>query len=278
MQHHHAHIASCLADNGADGPVIGVAFDGTGYGTDGTIWGGEFLVADLAAFSRAGHLAQVPMPGGTAAIRQPWRMAAAYLTGTTAAAGLDVASLPVTQRNAARWDAVVTMARRGINAPRTSSAGRLFDAAAALLGVRDEISYEGQAAIELEQLADPGEAGAYAAAIEPGAEPGEPFRAAGADLIGAAVADLAAGVRREVVAARFHNGLAALIEDGCVLLREQNGLNTVALSGGVFQNLLLLRGHGHPPAGARLHRAHPLPGPGQRRRHQPRPGRGGGRP
>jgi hydrogenase maturation protein HypF len=234
VQHHHAHIASCLADNGADGPVIGVAFDGTGYGTDGTIWGGEFLVADLAAFSRAGHLAQVPMPGGAAAIRQPWRMAAAYLDQLAAPC------LPVSQRNAARWEAVVSMARRGINAPLTSSAGRLFDAAAALLGVRDEISYEGQAAIELEQLADPGEAGAYAAAIEPGAESGEPFRAAGADLIGAAVADLAAGVAREVIAARFHNGLAALIEDGCVLLREDRGLNTVALSGGVFQNLLLL--------------------------------------
>ncbi len=240
VQHHHAHIASCLADNGADGPVIGVALDGTGYGTDGTIWGGEFLVADLAAFSRSGHLAQVPMPGGAAAIRQPWRMAAAYLA-EPAAAGLDVASLPVARRNAARWDSVVTMARRGINAPRTSSAGRLFDAAAALLGVRDEISYEGQAAIELEQLADPGEAGAYAAVIQPGAEPGEPFRADGADLIGAVARDLAAGVRREVVAARFHNGLAALIEDGCVLLREHHGLNTVALSGGVFQNLLLLR-------------------------------------
>jgi hydrogenase maturation protein HypF len=239
VQHHHAHIASCLADNEAAGPVIGVAFDGTGYGTDGTIWGGEFLVADLAGFRRAGHLAPVPMPGGAAAIRQPWRMAAAYLDQH---AGRDVAGLPVAQRNAARWDAIISMARRGINAPLTSSAGRLFDAAAALLGVRDEISYEGQAAIELEQLADPGEPGAYAAAIEPGAEPGEPFRASGADLIGAAVADLAAGVSREVAAARFHNGLAALIADGCVLLREQHGLNTVALSGGVFQNLLLLGG------------------------------------
>ena len=240
VQHHHAHIASCLADNGADGPVIGVAFDGTGYGTDGTIWGGEFLVADLAAFSRSGHLATVPMPGGAAAIRQPWRMAAAYLDqlglGQT---GPGQATPPVARRNAARWDAVVTMARRGVNAPLTSSAGRLFDAAAALLGVRDEISYEGQAAIELEQLADPAEGGAYHAAIEPGG-PGEPFRAAGADLIGAAAADLAAGVPREVIAARFHHGLAALIEDGCVLLREQRGLSTVALSGGVFQNLLLL--------------------------------------
>jgi hydrogenase maturation protein HypF len=282
VQHHHAHIASCLADNGADdrtgdrtvGPVIGVAFDGTGYGTDGTIWGGEFLIATPADFVRAGHLAPVPMPGGAAAIRQPWRMAAAYLddlatSGSTSRNGLaavpDVASLAVARRNAARWDPIVAIARHRVNAPLTSSAGRLFDAAAAILGIRDEISYEGQAAIELEQLADPAETGAYHAAItlpgggttgtgstraaaadpvatDPVGEPaGGPFRASGADLIGAAVADLVAGVPREIIAARFHNGLAALIQDGCVLLREQHGLDTVALSGGVFQNLLLLR-------------------------------------
>jgi hydrogenase maturation protein HypF len=237
VQHHHAHIASCLADNGADdrlgGPVIGVAFDGTGYGLDGTIWGGEFLVATLADFIRAGHLTPVPMPGGAAAVRQPWRLAAAYLD----AARSEAARLPVARRNAARWDTIVAMARRGVNAPLTSSAGRLFDAAAAILDVRDEISYEGQAAIELEQLADPAETGAYHAGIEPS----EPFRAHGADLIAAAVADLAAGVPRQVIAARFHHGLAALIQDGCVLARERHGVNTVALSGGVFQNLFLLR-------------------------------------
>jgi hydrogenase maturation protein HypF len=284
VQHHHAHIASCLADNGADytagGPVIGVAFDGTGYGTDGTIWGGEFLIATPAEFLRAGHLAPVPMPGGAAAIRQPWRMAAAYLDELVTAipvvpatpadapgpvragapsARLDVTSLPVARRNADRWDTIVAMARRRVNAPLTSSAGRLFDAAAAILGVRDEITYEGQAAIELEQLADPAETGAYHAGIETSgsrnigagstwaaidplgsALAGGPFRASGADLIAAAVEDLGASVPREIVAARFHNGLAALIQDGCVLLREQHGLSTVALSGGVFQNLLLL--------------------------------------
>jgi hydrogenase maturation protein HypF len=240
VQHHHAHIASCLADNGAEGPVIGVAFDGTGYGTDGTIWGGEFLIADLARFLRAGHLAQVPMPGGAAAIRQPWRMAAAYLDAAGPGPGL--AGLDVARRNADRWDTVTAMARRGVNAPLTSSAGRLFDAVGALLGVRDEITYEGQAAIELEQLADPGEARTYRAGIETAPiEAGEPFLVRGADLVAAAVDDLAIGVPAEHIAARFHHGVAALIEDGCVLLREQHALNTVALSGGVFQNLMLLR-------------------------------------
>jgi hydrogenase maturation protein HypF len=235
VQHHHAHVASCLADNGEEGPVIGVAFDGTGYGTDGTIWGGEFLIADLTRFERAGHLAPVPMPGGAAAIRQPWRMTAAYLTAAYPDGpppGLDV-----TRRNEHRWADVVTLARRGINAPVTSSAGRLFDAVSALLGVRDVINYEGQAAVELEQLADPAEPGAY----EAGFEPGEPFRVTGADLIRQAAADLAGGTGRGIIAARFHNGVVRLIEQGCVLGRERHGLSTVALSGGVFQNLTLLR-------------------------------------
>jgi hydrogenase maturation protein HypF len=235
VQHHHAHIASCLADNGASGPVIGVAFDGTGFGTDGTIWGGEFLVADLAGFQRGGHLAPLPMPGGAAAIRQPWRMAAAYLDA--AFSGAPPEDLGVIRRNQARWPAVVALARRGVNSPLTSSAGRLFDAVAALLGVRDAISYEGQAAVELEQVADPAETSFYRAGIRNH----YPFGILGIDLVRAAVDDLAAGISRETIAARFHNGVAALIEAGCVLLRERHGLGTVALSGGVFQNLLLLR-------------------------------------
>ena len=242
VQHHHAHIASCLADNGEEGPVIGVAFDGTGFGTDGTIWGGEFLLADLAGFERAGHLEPVPMPGGAAAIRQPWRMAAAYLDAAYAA---DVpAALEVMGRNAGRWRDVVTMARRGINAPPTSSAGRLFDAVAALLGVRDTINYEGQAAVELEQRADPAERGAYRASVGPGAAgPGGeagPLRIRGADLVRAAAEDLLAGAAPPVIAARFHRGVAAAIAEVCAALRERSGLVTVALSGGVFQNLLLL--------------------------------------
>jgi hydrogenase maturation protein HypF len=235
VQHHHAHIASCLADNGEtdlNGPVIGVAFDGTGYGLDGTLWGGEFLVAGLAGFERAGHLTPVPLPGGAAAIRQPWRMAAAYLAG----AGAEPEGTEVYRRHEGQWAAVLSLARAGVNAPLTSSAGRLFDAVSALVGVRDTINYEGQAAVELEQLADPLERDSYHAGLSGQA----PFQVAGADLVRAAADDLVAGVAAGVIAARFHHGVAALIEDACAAIRDQRGLDTVALSGGVFQNLLLL--------------------------------------
>jgi hydrogenase maturation protein HypF len=217
VQHHHAHIASCLADNREAGPVIGVAFDGTGYGPDGTIWGGEFLLASLTGFERIGHLATVPMPGGAAAIRQPWRMAAAYL-------GTEIRGWHP------EWDAVVSMAHKGINSPLTSSAGRLFDAAAALLSVRDEINYEGQAAVELEQLADPMITDAYPVRVDD-------LIVQGVDLLRAILDDR--GTPRPVMAARFHNGVAAAILAGCQQARDRTGLSTVALSGGVFQNVLL---------------------------------------
>ena len=235
VQHHHAHIASCLADNEAGGPVIGVAFDGTGFGPDGTIWGGEFLLADLATAERGGSLAGLPMPGGAAAIRQPWRMAAVYLDAAFPGALPD--GLAVAARNSAAWADVLAMAQRGVSSPVTSSAGRLFDAVAALLGVRDTINYEGQAAVELEQLAAAGpEHRGYPARITPG----PPFTAAGPDLVRAAAEDLLAGLPPDVISARFHRGMAGLIVAGCQLLRESSGLGTVALSGGVFQNLLLL--------------------------------------
>ncbi len=234
VQHHHAHIAACLADNGEAGPVIGVAFDGTGYGTDGTIWGGEFLIADLARFERAGSLDPVAMPGGAAAIRQPWRMAAAYLAACYP--GTPPAGLAVVRRNEQYWAAVLAMADRKINSPLTSSAGRLFDAVAALIGVRDAVNYEGQAAIELEQLADVSERSSYPAAI---GSRDRWLSMRGADLIAAAAEDLAAGVAAPLIAARFHNGVAAATVTMCARLRDQTGLTVVALSGGVFQNLLL---------------------------------------
>jgi hydrogenase maturation protein HypF len=228
VQHHHAHIASCLADNGELGPVLGVAFDGLGYGSDGTFWGGEFLLADLAGFQRLAHLVPVPMPGGTAAIRQPWRMAAAYL-------GSDAPD-ELKQRNATQWDAVLTMVSRQVNAPLTSSAGRLFDAVAAVVGIRDSINYEGQAAVELEQRADLTEQSSYHAAVTEGPA----LQLHGADLVRAAVADLRAGVAPEVISTRFHHGVADAIVRVCLLLRDSTGVGVAALSGGVFQNVLLL--------------------------------------
>jgi hydrogenase maturation protein HypF len=228
VQHHHAHIASCLADNGEAGPVIGVAFDGTGYGTDGTIWGGEFLVADLTGFTRAAHLDPVPMPGGTAAIRSPWRMAAAHLAAAYPDGFPDLA---VQDRNAPDWAAVLGMADREVNSPRTSSAGRLFDAVAALLGIRDTINYEGQAAIELEQHADPSVCGTYPMSTHDNLPC--------AELIRAVVDDLRCGEPIPAIAARFHNAVADAVTNTCARIREQTGIGVVALSGGVWQNLLL---------------------------------------
>jgi hydrogenase maturation protein HypF len=258
VQHHHAHIASCLADNGLDtdttGPVIGVALDGLGYGTDGTIWGGELLLVELAGFTRFGHLDPVPMPGGTAAITEPWRMALSYLDGLY---GEQIPELDVLRRQGRRWQQVRAVARAGVNSPLTSSAGRLFDAVAAILGIRDAINYEGQAAVELEQRADPAERGGYPV----GVRDGEPFRLLGADLVRAAVDELRAGVPVPTIAARFHNGLAGAVVDGCERIRRATGVGLVALSGGVFQNSLLLQGclHRLTDRGFQVLRHHQVP-------------------
>ncbi|HEX6920522.1 MAG TPA: carbamoyltransferase HypF [Actinomycetes bacterium] len=238
VQHHHAHIASCLADNGEVGPVIGIALDGLGFGTDATLWGGELLVADLATSRRVGHLEQVPMPGGAAAIREPWRMAAAYLQ---AAYGGEAPAGPWTSRwDPARTRTVRAMADRGVNAPLTSSAGRLFDAVAALAGVRDSVTYEGQAAVELEQLAEPDEDGSYPAGASGSGVVDDPLVLRGTDLVRSVVDDLSRTVPVGRVAARFHNGLADALVAAASTLRRRHGLDVVALSGGVFQNALLL--------------------------------------
>jgi hydrogenase maturation protein HypF len=237
VQHHHAHIAACLADNGEQGPAIGVAFDGLGFGLDGTIWGGEFLIADLAKFERVGHLEAVPMPGGTAAIKQPWRMAASYLRKAYSESENFPEHLKVVERNANQWPPITALIKSGINSPLTSSAGRLFDAVAAILSVRDCINYEGQAAVELEHLAAVGEDGAYEVAV-PAAIP---FEFHGAALVRSVVDDLRTGTSADVVAARFHNSISMMIVKACAAIRIIRGLGLVALSGGVFQNQLLLR-------------------------------------
>jgi hydrogenase maturation protein HypF len=230
VQHHHAHLASCLADNGEAGPVIGLACDGLGYGTDGVLWGGEVMEVSLTGFRRLAHLQEVPLPGGTTAIRQPWRMAAAWLR----AAAIDGADLPVARRNPG-WATVGRLLDSRIGVPVTTSVGRLFDAVAALVGVRDAVNYEGQAAIELEQAAmcDSGRGG-YPARAEGGV-------LHGSDLVGGVVDDLRAGLDVPVIAARFHAGLAGLLADAAVDACAATGRDTVALSGGVFQNVLLMR-------------------------------------
>ncbi len=232
VQHHHAHIASCMAENGLSGkqPVIGVAFDGTGYGTDGAIWGGEFLIADYNSCRRAAHLEYLPLPGGDAAIRRPYRTALAALWAAGVEWGDDLA--PVAAAAAEERRVLARQLETGVNVVPTSSAGRLFDAVSALAGLRQIVNYEAQAAIELEM------------AVEEGVEEGYDF-GLGAEIgfapcLRAVVADVRAGVDAGVVAARFHNGLARMIAQVCTRLREESGLGVVALSGGVFQNVALL--------------------------------------
>ena len=217
VQHHHAHAASCLAEHGEKGPALAIVLDGTGYGPDGTIWGGEVLRCDLRGYERVAHLEPVPLPGGEAAVREPWRVAAAYLERR----GLDVPW--------ERWTAV--RQSLAVNAPLSSGAGRLFDAVSALLGVREQVSYEGQAAIELEHLAaDVVAVTPYECRLEGGV-------IRNSDFILAAAADLRAGRDRRVIAAAFHEGVAAVFANACVAAGDHD---TVVLSGGCFQNVRLL--------------------------------------
>ena len=171
VQHHHAHVASCMAENGVDEPVIGVSFDGTGYGADGRLWGGEFLVAELGGYRRAAHLKYLPLPGGEAAIKRPYRMAASYLLDALGPEALGWELPPLRAAEPGELALLQRQIERGLNSPLTSSAGRLFDAVASLIGVRQVVNYEGQAAIEMEMVADPSEEGRY----EWGVLPGEPL-------------------------------------------------------------------------------------------------------
>jgi hydrogenase maturation protein HypF len=235
VQHHHAHIASCMAENGLNEKVIGVALDGTGYGTDGQIWGGEFLVADFEGFERRAHLRYVPLAGGDVAIRQPWRSGLSYLRDTYGDELPD--GLPLL-RDVAEKDRVLVwkMLEQGINTFGTSSCGRLFDAVASILGLRHEINFEAQAAIELEMTARVGTGGVYPFQIEFG----EPWQIDVRPVIESIVNEMQECVDRGVIAARFHNTMAEMIAQVCRKAREREGLNEVCLSGGTFQNMFLL--------------------------------------
>lgn len=263
VQHHHAHIASAMAEHGLDGSrrVIGIAFDGTGYGDDGAMWGGEFLLADYRGYTRFAHLAYVPLPGGDAAVRRPYRMALSHLW----AANLDWSpELPCTVACPPDELRVLkTQLDRNLNCAPTSSMGRLFDAVSSLAGIRHHAGYEAQAAIELEYAAraagaehedgdGDGDGRGYRFALRfPAPGSGDPVVADPAPLLAAVVADVRAGAATPLIAARFHSGVAGLVADLCVLARERYGLESAALTGGVFANTLLssacarrLRAHG----------------------------------
>ena len=249
IQHHHAHIASVIAEHALTGPVIGIAADGTGYGLDGAIWGCEIMRADLNAFQRLAHLAYVPLPGGEQAVRQPWRMAAVYLQRAYGDAFLDLSIPFVQQLSRAKWRILAQMIAKGLNSPPTSSLGRLFDAVAALLGLPAHAashapqytvnqSYEGQAASELEQRA-------HDASDEEESYPfllsdQTPVQIDVAPMLRAIVNDIQQGQPVAQIARKFHCSIAALLTEVCIQTRTHTGLNTVALSGGVFQNRLLV--------------------------------------
>lgn len=235
VQHHHAHIASCMAENHLRGKVIGVALNGTGFGTDGKIWGGEFMVADLAGFERRGHLRYVPLPGGDAAVRQPWRMALSYLRDTLGNGPIPDSLKFAPQVSEKEKSMVDQMILRRIQTIETSSCGRLFDAVAAMVGL-GQATFEGQAAIALESAALPGIDESYRFSIDDA----EPMQIDMRPAIEALVRDIAVGKPAGYVSARFHNTVAQAISEMCLRIRKQEGLNRVCLSGGVFQNTYLL--------------------------------------
>jgi hydrogenase maturation protein HypF len=226
VQHHHAHLVSCLVENRHAGPAIGVIFDGFGWGDDGTGWGGEFLIGDAEGYERAAFLSPVPLPGGAKAIREPWRMAVAHCR----AAFGEVPPLVRSILDEERLDAVAAICADPATL-QTSSMGRLFDAVAALCGLAKAITYEGEAAIALEGLA------ADSDRVDDGYAWSE---SDAASVIRSVVRDLEAGVDRSLVAYRFHRGVVEFVVSRCIRQRDSSGLNSVALSGGVFQNRLLV--------------------------------------
>ncbi|MBN2123976.1 MAG: carbamoyltransferase HypF [Deltaproteobacteria bacterium] len=239
VQHHHAHIVSCAVENGVTSPVLGIALDGTGYGDDGAMWGGEFLLADCTGFRRLAHLEYIPLPGGDAAVRRPYRMALSALVTLFGEDALDPLPAFLREVSQVELDLIKAQIRRGIHSPPTSSMGRLFDSVAAILGICKEIDFEGQAAAELEMLGTdvdcPPETYPYGISEEEGKK----IIRLG-PLLAGVMEDLASGMPKGVLSAKFHRSIAELIARTCETLSRETGLDRVALSGGVFQNRLLL--------------------------------------
>ncbi len=235
VQHHHAHVASCMAENHLRDKVIGIAFDGTGYGTDGQIWGGEFLVCDYSSFERRAHFRYISLPGGDTAVRQTWRPALSWLDESF---GNELPlELPFLRCIPEKRVALVRqMLQRRFNTILTSSCGRLFDAVAALIGIRNEATFEGQAAIELEVATMDGIEDVYGFDIEDGPPASIDMR----PMIRAIVRDLRDGVAAGVIASRFHNTVAEVIAEVCRRIRSADHLKRVCLSGGTLQNMYLL--------------------------------------
>jgi hydrogenase maturation protein HypF len=235
VQHHHAHIASCMAENGLHEPVIGIAFDGAGYGSDGEVWGGEFLICGYEGFERAAHLRYVPLIGGDRAAREGWRMAGSYLFD---AFGDDYRAVdrPLwKEAPEAAWKNFDRLVRRP--GPRTSSCGRLFDAVAALTGICPASSYEGEAAMRLESAAEGASLDLYPIDID---ESAWPWQVDARPMIRAIAGECARGTNAGHIAATFHHSIGTTMNSLCLRLREKTGLNKVCLSGGTFQNVRLL--------------------------------------
>jgi len=240
VQHHHAHIASCMRENGLDGKVIGVAFDGTGYGPDGGIWGGEFLTSSFRNFNRAAHLEYLPMPGSDKAVTEPWRMAAAYLEKSFGDKFLDLKIPFVKRLNKDDWRKLRYAVKRKINSPYTSSAGRLFDAVSSIALCIFKVNFEAEAAIRLQRCAQKalGEGGGYKNSVK---RKKDTFLIDVKDMIRGIVKDIEKNIEPSVIAARFHNTLSNVILATCRALRRESGISKVVLTGGVFRNGLLLK-------------------------------------
>jgi hydrogenase maturation protein HypF len=239
IQHHHAHIVSCMAENNLKEKAIGVAFDGTGYGTDGAIWGGEFLVSTLKDFKRAAHLKYVPMPGGDKAVVEPWRMAAVYLNDAFGDNFLRL-DMPFTKKICTRdWKLLKHLVDKNINSPKTSSVGRLFDAVASMLLRIFKVSYEAEAAIKLQECAEDAkdENGIYKYSIVKK----DSLIIDPQQMIKGIVRDIKNGIDGSTIASKFHNTIAEMVGDICALLKISAKTNKIVLSGGVFQNRLLTK-------------------------------------